>query len=146
MISRTHVRLEGTVSVPLPQADAFELFTPSGERRWATGWDPSFPAPHEDETCPGVVFVTAHRHPVTWVVVASDRPRSITYANVSDGDRAGLIRVVCEAEDFGRTTATVSYQMTALSDAGDAALHAFAEQYPQYMRHWQDAITACISA
>lgn len=140
-----HVRLEGTVAVPLSQPDAFGLFTPSGERRWAEGWDPSFPAFEPDETRPGTVFQTERQHLVTWVVVTCDRPRSITYANLSGNDRAGLIQVCCCSSQGGTTTARVSYDMTALSDDGDAALHTFAAQYEQYMTHWQDAIAAALS-
>jgi hypothetical protein len=138
------VCLEGTVAVPLAQSEAFELFTPSGERRWVEGWDPSFPALERDETKSGTVFQTTHHHLVTWVVVACDRPRSITYANVSGNNRAGLVRVDCEPSQ-GRTTAKVSYDMTALSDDGDAALHEFAAKYQQYMRQWQDAIAAAVA-
>ncbi len=145
MTRYARVRLEGTVAVPLAQSDAFELFTPSGERQWAEGWDPSFPAAEQEETKPGTVFQTTHHHLVTWVVVACDRPRSITYANVSENNRAGLVRVVCEP-NHGTTTAKVSYDMTALSDDGDAALHEFAAYYQQYMRQWQDAIAAAVAA
>jgi hypothetical protein len=146
MTARAHVRLEGSVAVPLPQAQAFELFTPSGERRWAAGWNPMFPASGEDETRPGAVFQTRHRHPVTWVVVACDRPRSISYANVSENDRAGLVCVRCRPSRPGTTTAKVGYDMTALSDDGDAALREFAANYEQYMRHWQDAIATAVPA
>ena len=142
----TQVYLEGTVAVPLAPADAFELFTPSGERRWAPGWDPTFPASDDDETRPGTVFRTAARRRVTWVVVACERPHSITYANVSDNDRAGLVQVRLQPDLSGATTATVGYVMTALSDEGDAALHEFAAQYQQYMSQWQDAIAAAVSA
>jgi polyketide cyclase/dehydrase/lipid transport protein len=145
MTEFTRVRLEGTVAVPLSPAHAFELFTPSGERRWVQGWDPTFPAPSDDETRPGTVFRTAQRRRVTWVVVARRRPHSITYANVSEDDRAGLVQVRCEPDGSGATTARVSYEMTALSDDGDAALHEFAAQYQQYMQHWQDAIAAAVS-
>jgi hypothetical protein len=146
MSRRAHVHLEGTVPVSLAQSDAFELFTPSGERRWADGWDPSFPASEPDETNPGTVFQTKRHRAVTWIVVACDRPRSITYSNVSENDRAGLVRVTCEPNRDGTTTARVIYDMTALSDAGDASLHEFAAHYEQYMKHWQDAIEGAVAA
>ena len=146
MTPHAHVTLEGTVAVPLPPHEAFELFTPSGERRWAAGWDPSFPAAPADETRPGTAFQTGDARLVTWVVVACERPSSITYANVSAGERAGLVRVVCAPAGRGATTATVTYEMTALSDEGDTALHAFAAHYEHYMEHWQDAIASAVAA
>ena len=146
MTSFAQVHLEGTVSVPLTPSDAFELFTPSGERRWATGWAQSFPAPRPDETTPGTVFQTKHSGSVTWVVVDCQPHRSITYANVSENDRAGLIRVSCEADDDGTTTANVTYEMTALTDDGDARLHEFAAHYQRFLAHWQSAIEDALSA
>jgi hypothetical protein len=146
MTPYTHVHLKGSVSIPLAPSDAFELFTPSGERRWATGWDPSFPVPPADETTPGTVFQTKHSGPVTWVVVDCEPHRSVTYASVSENDRAGLIRVSCEPYDDGTTTANVTYDMTALTDDGDARLHQFAAHYQEFLAHWQSAIDETLSA
>lgn len=145
MTSRTHVRLAGTVSIRLAPSEAFELFTPTGERRWAAGWDPTFPAPGARETTPGTVFQTKHSQPVTWVVVGCEPGQSITYANVSEGDRAGLIRVSCEPNQDGTTTANVTYELTALSDEGEARLHQFAAHYEQFLAHRQGAIDDAVS-
>lgn len=140
------VRLEGSVRVALAPADAFALFTPSGERRWAAGWDPWFPAVAEDETAPGTVFTTDHDDvTTTWIVVARDRESSITYANVSDAGRAALIGVCCEPGPDGTTTATVTYDITALNESGAAWQHKFAAGYPQYLEHWEHAIAAALN-
>lgn len=77
------VRLRGTVAVQVPPAEAIELFTPSGERRWAEGWDPSFPAPVADETEPGTVFETDAHGSLTWVVVDRENGRRMRYAVVA---------------------------------------------------------------
>jgi hypothetical protein len=134
------IRLEGCVAVTQAPADAFELFTPSGERRWAAGWDPWFPAPAHDETGPGTVFVTKRDHTTTWIVAASDPPHSITYSNVSDAGRAGLVDVRCEPQPDGSTLAKVTYDLTALDEHGAAWLNDFASGYSAYLAHWQDAI------
>ena len=50
---------------------ALFLFTPRGEKLWADGWDPLFPAPADDDTEPGTVFETRHgQQRTTWVVCA----------------------------------------------------------------------------
>ena len=140
------VRLEGSVRVALAPADALGLFTPSGERLWAAGWNPRFPAAAEDETAPGTVFTTDHDDvTTTWIVVARDRERSITYSNVSEAGRASLIRVSCEPGPDGTTSATVSYDITALNESGAAWLHEFAAGYPQYLEHWEHAIAAALA-
>ena len=33
-------RRQGSFVLPLPPAQAFDLFTAEGERRWVAGWDP----------------------------------------------------------------------------------------------------------
>lgn len=138
------IRLHGTVAVQVPPAEAIELFTPSGERRWAYGWDPSFPAPAADETEPGTVFETRGHGPVTWVVIGRESGRSIKYAVVAPGFRAGTIEVACAGDGSGATIATVTYDMTALSADGELWLAEFAAGYDGYLDHWCHAITAAI--
>ena len=128
----------------VPAAQAIELFTPSGERRWAHGWDPSFPAPAADETEPGTVFETAADGSLTWVVVARESGRSIKYAVVAPGIRAGTIEVACTDDGSGAATATVTYDMTALSADGERWLAEFAAGYDGYLDHWCHAIAAAI--
>lgn len=140
------VRLRGTVEVQLPPAEAFELFTPSGERRWAHGWDPRFPSPPEDETEPGTVFETDSHGPLTWVVTTREPQRSISYAVVAPGIRAGTVAVECAPHGATATNATVTYDMTALSEAGERWLTDFAAGYDSYMEHWAHAIESAVKA
>lgn len=138
--SYRRLRLRGTVAVRLAPAEAIELFTPSGERRWAHAWDPSFPAPAADETELGTVFQTDSHGALTWVVVGREHGRSIKYAVVAPGARAGTIDVECADDGSGTTIATVTYDMTALSDAGELWLTDFAAGYDAYLDHWGHAI------
>jgi hypothetical protein len=41
-VTSTGQRLTGRISVGLPPAEAFLLFTPRGEQAWAHGWHPRF--------------------------------------------------------------------------------------------------------
>lgn len=132
----------GVVPVPLPPAEAFALFTPSGERAWAEGWDPRFPQPTDDETAPGTVFETAHGAATTWVVVARDPGRSIVYARVGHGDRAGTVAVELAPAADGTTLARVTYDLTALTASAEPALAAFEAGYDEFLRHWTAAIAA----
>ena len=62
-------RLSKRIRVALPAEEAFRLFTPRGECEWAPGWDPTFPAPTDDDSEPGTVFqIDAHGHRGTWLV------------------------------------------------------------------------------
>ncbi len=62
------------------------------------------------------------------------------YANVCEGDRAGIVRVWCEPAPDGTTIAAVTCAMTAPSDEGAARLDRFAADYPQLLAHWEWAI------
>jgi len=137
-----HQRLTGRLSVPLPPSQAFRLFTPLGERDWAPGWEPRFPAPTVDDTDPGTAFITdAHGQVRTWIVVDRESARRIRYANVASGDRASLITVEL-APVATASEVTVTYDVTALSDAGARELAHFAHGYARYLDSWQEQILA----
>lgn len=138
------VRLTGTVEVALPAEQAFVMFTPSGERTWAQGWDPSFPSPGTDETDPGTVFRTVHRgRESIWTVVRCEVGHSIEYAVATPQERCGLVTVTCEASPNG-TKATVSYDLTTLSSEANAELDRFATNYPSFLAHWERSIAEAI--
>jgi hypothetical protein len=140
------VRLSGVVPVALPADEAFAFFTPSGERAWAQGWEPEFPASSEDETEPGTVFEVAHDgRRSTWVVAACVPGRSITYARTTVSDRAGLVRVECAPAGDGTTDARVTYDLTALTEDAEQVLEEFAASYAAFLEHWRVAIAAAIT-
>jgi hypothetical protein len=135
-------RLTGRIQVALPPGEAFRLFTPRGERDWAHGWHPRFPAGAADDTEPGTVFETdAHGQHTIWVVTSRQPGRRISYARVTPGDQAGTVTVtVSPAGSYSEVE--VSYELTALTNAADHKLTAFGAGYPAYLQSWQDAITA----
>lgn len=134
-------RLTGRISVALPPAEAFRLFTPRGEQEWVHGWHPGFPAAAADDTEPGTVFTTsAHGHETVWVVTGRERGRRISYARVVRDATAATVTVTLTSSAEG-TEAEVTYDLTALTDQADHELREFAEGYPAYLRSWQDAIS-----
>lgn len=138
-------RLVGRLGVPLAPAEAFDLFTPLGEREWIHGWEPHFPHGAHDDTEPGTVFETeAHGARTTWVVVARDRPRRISYARVAPGDRAGTVTVRVEPAG-GFAEVEVEYALTALAPSSEAALAEFADGYAAYLTEWERAIAECVA-
>lgn len=137
-------RLIGQLGVPLAPPEAFDLFTPVGEREWVHGWEPRFTRGMHDDTEPGTVFETeAHGRRTTWVVVSRDRPRSISYARVTPGDRAGTVTVrVAPAAGFAEVE--VEYALTALVPEAEAGLAEFAAGYAEYLGAWERAIAECV--
>jgi hypothetical protein len=136
-------RLTGRLSVALPPAAAFRLFTARGEREWADGWEPRFPAPVADDTAPGVVWETGHddEHTV-WLVLGSDRGRSISYARVTPHDRAGTVTVVLDDAPGGGSDVEVTYVLTALTAEADERLAGFAAGYAGFLADWERDVAA----
>ncbi|GIF51755.1 polyketide cyclase/dehydrase/lipid transport protein [Asanoa ferruginea] len=130
----------GTFTIAFPPHEAFRLFTATGERDWAPGWDPHFPAATTDDTDPGTVFVTdAHHHTTTWVVVERDEGRLLRYARLLPGVTAGTVTVVLRAAGDG-SAVTVTYDLTALTDEAARDLDGFVTGFAAYLESWQRAI------
>lgn len=137
-------RLSKRIRVALPAEEAFQLFTPRGECEWAQGWDPTFPAPTDDDSEPGTVFqIDAHGHRGTWLVTDREWGRRIAYAQVVPGHRAGSVTVTLDAIDGGSEVEVV-YELTPLSETGEHDIEQFAENYGDFLRSWQDEIATCL--
>jgi hypothetical protein len=101
-----------------------------GERAWAPGWDPVFPAGEAgDGAAPGTVFLTGAS---TWVVVDRTADR-VRYARVTPGVRAGTVEVRLRP-DGDETLADVTYVTTALDD----------QPFDPGVAHWEQAIRAAL--
>jgi hypothetical protein len=131
------------ITVTLPREQAMALFTPEGERRWADGWDPHYPQPDRRDR-PGAVFTTSHGgHLTTWVLV-DHLPKQIRYARVVQDMTAGTIAVEVLGSHNGATRVRVSYDLTALSAAGESWLEAFDAGYETEIAAWSNDIAAAI--
>lgn len=148
MTEHKHHRLRRNFRVGVPPARALHLFTPVGERLWAEGWDPVFPAGEDgDGGAAGTVFVTSHGdgHAETvWTVAerASDR---IRYARTTPGHLSGIVDVCCCEEECDGTRVDVLYDLTALSPDGERALHEFCVGYDDYIDSWARDIAAVVA-
>jgi hypothetical protein len=133
--------LYGIVRIPLPVDRVMPLFTPEGERAWAPGWDPSYPAGLTgDGADTGTVFLTEHGATTIWAVVERTYD-TVRYARVTPGRWAGLVEVRCRPDGPEATCAEVTYDLTALTDEGEAALQEFAAGYDDYLGEWEKALS-----
>ena len=128
------MELTGSFFLTAAPEAVMPLFTASGERAWAPGWDPG-----GDDDC---WQTTAHGRVTYWLTV--DRtPTSARYARITPGDTAGTVAVSCGETDGG-TQVTVTYALVALESAGERRLVEFAAEYPAMLREWQRLTSALL--
>jgi len=146
--SPSAVRRTGRFVVPLPLADAFELFTPEGEREWVgSHWDPVAVHPPDGPLAEGAVFTTTEPDGATtiWRNQVCDRERGrLEYVRATPGSRIGVVRVALDPT-VGGTEVGVEYELVALSPAGRETLSAMSPAaYAAMMDRWRDAIVALV--
>jgi hypothetical protein len=125
--------------VDRPLEATLALFTAEGERAWAPGWNPTFPAPGRTEGA-GTVFVTADaNHETTWVMVDQNE-HGVRYARVTPAATAGTVAVTVLESQATRTRLQVRYDLTALSSESADWLERFAYDFDKYIAHWEAAI------
>ena len=136
-----------TVSAPLKEAFAF--FEPEGERSWAPGWDPHYLFPEDGRVGAGMVFTTGHGAEETVWMVLRHEPAAgrVEYLRLTPGSRVGIVRVNCDALGRDGTRVNVSYELTALSEAGNSAIRALDEAaFAAFIASWSEAIDRTLSA
>ena len=130
-------------TVALPLAEAFQLFTPEGERAWAEGWDPKYMQPADGRAARGMVFTTAHGGEDTiWMMVRHEPAQGLVeYVRCTPGSRMGRVLVQCSALEPRRTRVNVVYALTALNESGNAHIRAMDEDhYRRFIESWREAI------
>ncbi len=138
MSGPVHVVLTGGIEVAAPSREPLELFTPEGERRWAEGWDPAWVQPASPTLAPGAAFRTSHGAEETWwLVVDVDRGAGrVRYVRHTPGSRIGTVEVRCAPRAGGGTAARVTYDLTALSPAGQERLAEMESGYAEMLASW----------
>jgi hypothetical protein len=141
----TTMRRAIEITVNLPPDHAMALFTPEGERLWADGWDPNYPEPRRREG-PGAVFTTGHGgHQTTWIMV-DQGARDVRYARVTEAMTAGTVAVEVVGTREGSTQVRVTYDLTALSPAGETWIDAFDADYETAIGEWATEIAAALES
>ncbi len=136
----------GQFELPITAAEAIGFFTPEGERAWAPGWDPTYPAGEPTES-PGTVFITAHGDAETvWVIEKIDRgAHTAAYSRITAGHHAGAVRVRCDDQTEGRCVVSVEYDMTALHPDHPQLLDAYNDDsFTAMMTKWATRVTAAL--
>lgn len=77
-------------------------------------------------------------------VVVDRTERSICYARVSPDVQAGNVNVQCLA-DGQATRVEITYDLTALRPAAQAALQRFADGYDNFLEEWERLIATALA-
>lgn len=142
----THIERSGTVHVAAPLRQAFQFFTPDGERLWVPGWSPEYLHPVVGEQCEGAVFRTsAGGEETLWMVTRYDPVGGVAeYVRVTPGSRMGTVSIRSEAETASTTVVHVTYRVTALSPDGNGVLEAFDAGFAAMMGEWASGVANAI--
>jgi len=137
------VQRNGRLTLHGALEDVVPLFTAEGERRWVPGWEPSFPLPDHVHERGEVWTTTAAAGTTTWVTAAR-RHDGVLLARVTPDVSAGLVEVTCSAGPDGTTDVDVGYDLTALSEPGQAAVEHLREGFDDILRTWQRLAQAAL--
>jgi hypothetical protein len=139
-----HAVRSASFDLALPRDQAFELFTPEGEKAWAEGWDPEYLYPVDGQAGMGMVFRTQHGGEETVWTMTRYEPESgaVSYLRCTHGSRIAGVEVLCAAIAPLRTQVTVTYSVTGLSDTGNDWIRAMDRQrYKAFIGEWEAAIS-----
>lgn len=143
-------RLVVTHGFDLPRAAelCLPLFTPKGELAWVPDWAPHFLYPSDGTTERGMVFTTASDGiTTTWAMtVHAPAEGRVAYVRMTPGLRAVSLSVTCRPVTPTSCTVSVSYELTGLSDAGNAANRDFAAGFATMIDGWKTLILAHFEA
>ena len=138
---------QGALTVPLPPAESIHLFTPEGERAWAPGWEPRYLHPADGRAAEGMVFTTSLSEETIWMMLRYQPAEGrVEYLRLTPGSRLGIVRVDCTSLSATRTRVNVSYELTALTEAGNATIRALDEStFANFIAGWPEAINRAIT-
>jgi hypothetical protein len=124
-----------------PPDRVFPLLCPVREADWVPGWEPSLVVSASGVAEEDSVFVMPgdETDDAIWVITRHDPAAyAIAFVKVTPGHTVGRIEITLSADGVERTTATVAYQYTALSAAGEAFVHEFTDAaYATFMQQWE---------
>jgi hypothetical protein len=146
-VTAVRARQQGSFKLPVPPAEAFDLFTADGERRWVAGWEPVILSGC-GATEPGAVFLTEHGGERTiWTLLEADRGAGrLAYSRVSPDRRAGTVKVQLSPDNAG-TRVEVAYDITSLGSEGDDAVRSMDEGgFDTMLKEWHRLIREALDS
>lgn len=138
-----HFSQTQSFELTLPAREAFGLFDPEGEKLWVPGWQPQILFPASASMQEGMIFTTQYANEAKTIwIVATYNPEDfiVTYWRVTPESRLAKVSVGCSALNQNVSRVSVTYEFTALSEAGNVYIEQFRQHYPEYIKSWQTEI------
>jgi uncharacterized protein YndB with AHSA1/START domain len=126
-----------------PPDQVFPLLCPVREAEWVPGWKYRLVHSRSGFAELGCVFITPNDDgsETTWIVTDYDPPSRIAFAWFWPGMIVTRLTIDLQPSQHNKTKSHISYEYTALSDAGERELDTYdASWYAAKMEHWQAAI------
>jgi hypothetical protein len=127
-----------------PPERVFPLLCPVREADWVPGWDPSLVLSTSGAAEEDCVFIMPgdDMADAVWVITRHDASaHAVEFVKVTPEHTVGRITITLASDGPQRTVATVTYQYTALSDAGEAFVRGFTEAvYVDVMKEWEQQL------
>ena len=126
-----------------PPAVVFRLLCPVAEGKWVPGWKTEAVYSFSGLVEKGCVFLTPNeKHSSIWIVTKHDLATfKLEMFKVTPMQTVGKLNIALQAEGTTSTRAFISYEFTAIGEAGVTFLKEFtSEWYENFMQEWEDAM------
>lgn len=133
------------ITLPLPIADAFELFTPKGEEAWVPGWAPAYVSPASGQIEEEMLFTTGEGDDFTLWTCLQWQPESwhVRYQRATPASRVAFVDVRCRPVGPDETAVRVAYAYVPLTGLGRAFVAAITdESHAAMIETWAQMIRA----
>lgn len=123
--------------------NVFPLLCPVRECDWTPGWDPIKVITTSGKVEPDCMFTTqAGTDIAVWIVTRHDPAAfALDMYKVTPGHTVAKLQIRLSRAAGNTTRADISYEYTALAQAGEMFLEQFtSDWYENFMKEWEDAL------
>jgi len=143
---RLHVERSFTITLNAGTEVATRAFGAVAEERWAPGFSPLFAYPNPPKDVEGAVFTLQVPRTQIWLLQTWDMvDHVVRYVAVDPGIKISVIVIRVTPFGTNQSRATVTYDRTSLSTAGDAEVAEFAKTFVNQASEWENAINAYLA-
>jgi hypothetical protein len=125
--------------------EVFPLFSPKGEEKWVSGWQPEYIYPDTGDFVENMVFKTKSSYKseqtYNWTLTYLNTELSRAVYTVNTPNRVWAIKVQCTMLEKFKTVAVVTYTYTALNNIGEKLNRdALEKMFRLELKDWEEAI------